>query len=252
MAIGGLINQTVKRDISLNLNISWEWENQDKGTVKWTFSNTGNSIGSGILFRATYPFGNAFWPIYEENPAFDTKFTTMAIPLVDQGTENNSPPLAVIKTPSGSLFVAFVFTLDAGQTWSMIEGGFSSELTPDYNGKPFVIPATRVDVNTFLIHWNEEQCAGYNQQARTNLPCPTNPLNITAAVLSINENIMPLFNDTIMTSQEANSSCVQLILDGLEYDNVSEAIAGVECAFGELSKAIKDKLLVNEEKRSNQ
>ena len=250
MTIGGLISQ-IKEVKTANLQVSWKWYNQNNGLVEWTFTNIGNAIGSGLLFRATYPFGNAFWPIYEDNPAFDTEFTTMATPLVDQGIENNSPPLAIFKNPDGSMFVAFVFTLEAGQTWSMLEGGFSSDLTPDYNGNPYIVPAFKENISTYRIQWDAEQCQGYNQQARTNLPCPTNPLNITSAVFSISEQINPLFNDFIYSSSGQDEGYLQMILDGIEYDNMTEVITGLEDIFGELSSEIKNKLYLKEEKKNS-
>lgn len=248
MTIGGLISR-IKEVKTVDLQVSWKWYNQDKGLVEWTFTNIGNAIGSGLLFRATYPFGNAFWPIYEDNTAFDTQFTTMAIPLVDQGSENNSPPLAIFKNPDGSMFVAFVFTLEAGQTWSMLEGGFSSDLTPDYDGSPYIVPAVRDSISTYRIEWDAEQCQGYNQQAGTNLPCPANPLNITSAVFSISTHVKPMFNDFILSSTGQDESYLQMIIDGIEYDNMAEIIAGLEDVFGKLSSEVKDRLYLKEEKQ---
>ena len=34
-----------------DLQVSWEWEDRDKGIVKWTFKNLGSAVGSGLLFR---------------------------------------------------------------------------------------------------------------------------------------------------------------------------------------------------------
>ena len=82
MTAGGLI---IKKQIA-NVNVSWTWYDQAKGVAKWTFSNPAGITQSGILFRDTYPFGNAFWPIYEANPSdFDVHFTSIITPLVYNG-----------------------------------------------------------------------------------------------------------------------------------------------------------------------
>ena len=240
MTTGGLILPK-KRVASTDVQVSWEWYEQNHGVVKWTFSNLGDSVASGLLFRATYPFGNAFWPIYEENPAFDTRFTLMATPLVDNGAENNSPPLAIFKNPDGSMFVAFVFTLNAGESWSMLEGGFVDGMTPDYDGTtPVFIPASRISSGTFIINWIPEQCQGYNQQAGTSLPCPANPLSISSAVFSINAQVHPLFNDIINPGASPMPSCTDMVIWGLDTGNVDDIVAGLVCAFGDVGKEIKD------------
>ncbi len=44
-----------------------------------------------------YYFGNAYFPIYVANPQFNVKWQTDNEVLKDNGVENNSPPLGVIK-----------------------------------------------------------------------------------------------------------------------------------------------------------
>lgn len=244
MTTGGLILQ--KKLAAADVQVSWEWYQQDQGVVKWTFANLGDAAASGLLFRATYPFGNAFWPIYEDNQAFDTAFTLMAVPLADNGVENNSPPLAIFKNPDGSMFVAFLFTLRAGETWSMLEGGFTNGMTPDYDGTPMFIPAQRIDSAKFTIDWIPEQCQGYNQQVGTNLPCPANPLIVSSGVFRLSDKITPLFNDIIIRNGE-KPTCTDLIIQGIDAENPSEVLAGLICAFGDVGKEIKDVFQKKEE-----
>jgi hypothetical protein len=243
MTVGGLLIARKQAETS-DVQVSWDWQDQNQGVVRWTFVNMGNATVSGLLFRATYPFGNAFWPIYEENPAFDTSFTLMASPLVDNGAENNSPPLAIFKNPDGSMFVAFVFTLSPGQSWSMLEGGFVDGMTPDYNGTPMFVPASRESSETFIINWVPEQCQGYNQQAGTSFPCPSNPLSVSSAVFTLPDQVSPLFHDIIQSGSQ-KPSCISLITDGIDTGSIDTIIEGLECAFGDVGKDIVEVLKKN-------
>ena len=231
--IGGLI---FKKDVQ-SIDVQWKWFNEDKGIVQWTFINSSSVIQSGILFRASYPFGNAFWPIYEANREFDTKFTVTETPLVDQGVTNNSPPLAMIQNSDGSQFVAFIFTLLPDSSWSMLEGGFSSELTPNYKGSPVFIPAEKKGIGQYVITWDPEQCSGYNQQASTNLPCPANPVKVTTSIFTIDINVNPMFNDIIVSAiSSGKPSCLEMIVRGIDNANSTLIIKGLECAFGNVNK----------------
>ena len=245
MTVGGLL-LAKKHVSSTEVQVSWEWYDQSQGVVKWTFVNMGDSVSSGLLFRATYPFGNAFWPIYEDNPAFATSFTLMAAPLIDNGAENNSPPLAIFKNPDSSMFVAFLFTLDAGQSWSMLEGGFVDGMTPDYDSTPMFVPAVRQSSGTFIINWDPEQCQGYNAQAGTSLPCPSNPLSVSSGVFTISQQVAPLFNDIIQSGSQGTPSCLDMIVEGVDTGNVDSVIEGLVCAFGDVGKEISSVLKKSE------
>ena len=233
---GGLIFP--KKEITVSVSVSWEWYDENQGIVKWTFHNVGSSGASGLLFRVEYPFGNAFWPIYEDNPAFATSFSTIASPLVDNGTENNSPPLAVFRNPDNSLFVAFIFTLQPDQEWSMLEGGFSGGMTPDMYGSPMFVPAQKIGVESYIVQWDQSQCQGYNQQSGSNFPCPANPLSITSAVFQLQDQITPLFNDIFST--KTPPSCLSIIEAGIENASFSEILSGLQCAFGDVAKDLVD------------
>ena len=234
MTVGGLI---LKKQVSAgSAEVSWEWHDQSNGVVQWNFTNSGNATVSGILFRATYPFGNAFWPIYEDNPAFETSFKLIASPLIDLGIENNSPPLGIIKNPDGSMFVAFIFTLSPGQSWSMLEGGFIDGMTPDYEGNPEFITAVKSSTGAFIINWDPEQCSGYNSQAGTSLPCPNNPVSVSSAVFTIDKQVAPLFHDIINSASQGSPTCMNMILTGIDTGNINEIIDGLRCAFADVGK----------------
>ena len=231
--IGGLI---FKKDVQ-SIDVQWKWFVESKGVVQWTFINGSSVVQSGILFRASYPFGNAFWPIYEANKEFDTKFTVTETPLVDQGVTNNSPPLAMIQNRDGSQFVAFIFTILPNSAWSMLEGGFSSQLTPNYKGSPVFIPAEKNGIGQYIITWDPEQCSGYNQQAGTNMPCPANPVKVTTSLFAIDQNVNPLFNDIIVSAiSSGKPSCLEMIVRGIDNANSDLIIKGLECAFGRVNK----------------
>jgi len=103
--------------------VTWEWYDKSQGIIKWTFTNTGKAQESVILLRNGYYFGGAFWPVYVANPEFGVTWMTEVKPLVDNGAENNAPPIAPVTFSNGYTQVLFVFTLSGGQTWSMLEGG---------------------------------------------------------------------------------------------------------------------------------
>ncbi len=234
MVTGGLIFP--KKEVAGNISVSWSWYDEANGTVEWTFKNSSSQFISGLLFRASYPFGNAFWPIYVDNPAFDTNFTSVDYPLVDNGVENNSPPLVIYSNPNSSLFAAFLFSLSAGQEWSMLESGFVDGLTPDYDAPPVFVPAVKIGIKNYLVSWDSEQCSAYNSQAQTQFPCPKNPLNITSAVFSLTNNISPLFHDIFISKN--SETCADLVINGIETGNSGEIMTGMVCTFGDLTEDV--------------
>jgi hypothetical protein len=128
---GGIINRSYEKTeaTTQNLKVSWAWHFEDQGIVAWTFQNTGSQQATGILFRNSYYFGNTFWPIYQNNLRFGVAFATKLEPLPEKSIQGNSAPLGIVswKQQDGSYknIVCFVFTLSPGQTWQMLEGGFS-------------------------------------------------------------------------------------------------------------------------------
>lgn len=235
MVVGGIL---VKEQVE-PVTVEWRWHDESKGLVKWTFTNPSSAVQSGLLFRATYPFGNAFWPIYEDNAAFNTSFTLINTPLPEQGVQSNSPPLAVFKNPDGSMFVAFLFTIAPQSSWAMLEGGFTSGMTPDFRGTPKFVPVTKQGINKFSILWMPTQCQDYNEQSGSDLPCPPNPISVSSGLFLTSEDIIPLFADMISIAGQPDPDCAGKIIQGILADNAGQVIAGLECGFGKLTNDIK-------------
>lgn len=193
-----MINEigTVRRVIS-PVTVTWTWENQAQGTVKWTFSNTTKATSSVVLFRSGYYFGNAFWPVYIANSSFNTRFASAAEPLKDNGTSSNSPPLMVVQFHDGRYIVAFVFTLSAGQTWSMLEGGFVQGMVPE---NPATYAVSGLRQQEFCLQYDETQVTDWDQQTGTSLsgysPNPSAFKTITG-ILPNSAGFVELFNDII-------------------------------------------------------
>ena len=227
MVQGGLI---LKKEIA-NVSVSWQWSEQAIGLVEWTFTNNASVQQSGLLFRNNYAFGDAFWPLYNYNSKdFGTSFTSIVTPLADKGLQNNSMPLVVYQNPDGSHFVAFVFTIAPNSSWSCLEGGFSNGMIPT---EGVFIPASKIDIEQFTIIYDSQQCQGYNQQSGTNLPCPPNPISVTSAVMKLNQQVKPLFNDIITPHTGVSKpSCLDAIIHGIKTLNSQEVIRGLECACG--------------------
>ncbi|MEM0140384.1 MAG: hypothetical protein QXZ44_07250, partial [Ferroplasma sp.] len=53
------------------------------------------------------------------------------------------------------------------------------------------------ETEKFTINFAKEQCSGYNEESGTDLACPKNPFIVKSAVMALNENVKPLFNDKI-------------------------------------------------------
>ena len=213
------------------------------GIVTWQFTNKGNVTGSWLLQRGAslegqqfedYIFGQAFNIIYLNNSsAFGTSLLQAPpLPLIDKGTQNNAPPMSIIFSPNG-VFIAFVFTLDGGQTWSMEEGGFSGGITPS---NPILIPVSvkNAIASSFCDSWQNMQCQGYNQQAGTNLPCPSNPWQISSISMETTQDVPILITDSITSgncSAQPQPSCIQQIEQGLAGGNIEMIVQGIVCIF---------------------
>lgn len=183
--------------VASNVNVNWSWYNENQGVVQWMFKNSDSKRHSVILLRNGYYFAGAFWPVYYANSSgrgasatnpsdnFGTDFLDGKggiSPLVDKGVANNNPPLGLITfgnsnpmdvTRSNSQ-VLFVFTLEAGESWSMLEGGFSPSMTPTEITLYEVTPVTGSD---FCIGYDEKRVTDWDNQTKTSLkgysPDPT-------------------------------------------------------------------------------
>lgn len=232
-------------DLSLPVNIAphatsqvtadWKWHDETQGLVEWTFANPTNEQKSVILLRNGYYFGNAFWPVYDANPEFSTHFMKTIVPLTDDGTANNSPPLSVVLFPNGRYIACFVFTLSAGQTWSMLEGGFSSSITPSgistYDLTPY-------SAHNLCIGYDQQQVSDWDSQTDTSLQgYSPNPKTFEDRIsFAADAPFVELFADSISTgicgsgnNGSQPSSCVAMIEGGIKDDDLTEIVEGVQC-----------------------
>ncbi len=147
------------------VSVLWAWYNEAAGLVEWTFHNASAAVATVALLRNGYYFGDAFWPVYLANPSFRTVWATALRPLPDQGASQNSPPLVILGV-GGSPTVAFAFTLGPGQTWSMLEGGFSPATPPD----PQAAPLCAVELEAeFCVGYSPQAVSQWDQQSSTSL-----------------------------------------------------------------------------------
>lgn len=174
------------------IGVSWKWYDEKNGTVEYTFSNPGKSVRSVVLYRSSYYFGNAYFPIYLENEGFRTEWSKNTI-LVDNGVQNNSAPLAVIDF-SGKFLVAFVFTLSPGQQWSMLEGGFQGIAPTDVTAYSVEFK----EVADFCVEYDRRQVVDWDQQTGTTLKgYKPNPDTVATAYYSCSANYLQLFDDIV-------------------------------------------------------
>lgn len=198
--VGGIIKEKEKPKAVNAVEVSWQWSNEAQGLITWTFKNTSDQKVSFALLRSGYYFGNAFYPVYEENPEFDTVFTTTNISL---SPNTDSPPLAVVYF-SGKPIVCFVFTLSPNQTWSMEEGGWSSEFTPsDYSA----VPVTPSVVKKFSIQYNPEQVTQWDEQSGTDYKgWSPNPSQFTVMKYVSDGEYISIFSGESITPVSTNSN----------------------------------------------
>lgn len=174
---------------AINVSVSWSWYNEKQGTVEWTFRNADTKEHSVLLLRNGYYFAGAFWPVYyansdgrgasasNPNDNFGTNFlngNSQIAPLVDHGVAHNNPPLGLIsfdnsdpaKVSASNSQVLFVFTLSPGQTWSMLEGGFSASMTPSNISLHELSSITHGD---FCIGYDSQRVTDWDNQTHTTL-----------------------------------------------------------------------------------
>ncbi len=195
--VGGIIRE--KNFVTTGVDVSWAWESQTNGTVKWTFKNLGSTDISFLLFRNGYYFGNAFWPVYLNNPQFNESFASSLTPLINNGSSNNSAPLGIANFPNGKKIVCFVFTLAPKQVWSMLEGGFSTSMEPSG------FSALTVDVtgtSRFCITYDETQVVDWDNQTGTGYKgYSPNPSSFTSVLVNCKGTYVQLFKDIIVDGQ---------------------------------------------------
>lgn len=177
----------------------------------------------------------AFWPIYVANPEFDVSFATALTPLVDKGVESNNPPVGIVSL-QGHNEVFFLFTLSPGESWSMLEGGFSLVTQPSGIA---MYEVTLQNTGPWCVGYDQKRVIQWDIQTQTNLQgFSPNPSTFnTVQVLSESDtpyDVLP-FNDWIFegqcTSSPPNPTCLQQITDGVQSMNVNEVLDGILCVL---------------------
>lgn len=225
--------------LSSNISVNWNWHDQQNGTIQWDFKNNGQETQSVILLRSGYYFGGAFWPVYVNNPQFGTIFAQQPVPLVNNGLDKNNPPLAVIRFPDGTLTVCFVFTLAPGQAWSMVEGGFSSQVVPNNVSVHLVTQSETMDM---CIGYDQMQVYDWDRQTGSGMQgYSPNPRTFKTVLCDVSASDIRLFKDPISLSAcsvslNQNSGCIDILLQAktdLTHGNLPGAIdyivRGIEC-----------------------
>ncbi len=212
--------------ISADVSVSWEWFDESAGEVKWTFKNKGIREHTVVLFRNGYYFGNAFWAVYLANKGFDTGFAAGITALKDNGVDANAMPLGIIDFGNGQTIVAFLFTLAAGQTWSVLEGGFSSLIVPS--------GATVYEIGSYYkltgcIKYDPAEVTQWDSQTHTTLGGYTpNPKTFNAVAVTLSGPYVKLWNgDSVKNTACPSLDCGKVFADLLT--NIENA---VNC-FGE-------------------
>ncbi len=167
---GGIINRSHEQveALSQNLKVSWAWHNEEQGIVAWTLQNSGSQEVTGILFRNSYYFGNAYWPVYVNNLGFAVAFATKLEPLAEKSIQSNSLPLGIVswKQPDGSYksIISFIFTLAVGQTWQVLEGGYSRVMPPKNIG---VYEVNLISESDFSIVYDQRHVDAWDEHTDT-------------------------------------------------------------------------------------
>ena len=240
----------VQLNLSQSVNVTWSWYDLSQGIVKWTFYNNVPKPVPVILLRGAvyiapggyqqvltdYYFGNAYFPIYVANPQFNVKWQTDNEVLKDNGVENNSPPLGVIKfgtssggvgvSPTDKYLVAFVFVLPPAHTpgvnsvfppseWSMLEGGFgyyNGGILQPYN--PQVFELTYAGDYDFCIGYDVQQVQDWDAQTGTTMqgyqPNPST-FKVSLYIAPQNAPYIELFNNSIAEGTCSENACQRLL-----------------------------------------
>jgi hypothetical protein len=233
MKIAGLISENVKEN---PIKVNYTWYDKPQGTVQWNFENTGSSTRSFILLRGItengkvskiYAFGDAFYPLYYQN--FNADFVTKPESLKNVSVKTNSAPLAVIENSDSQLLVAFLYTLSAGSTYAMLEGGWKG-IEP---GGIKILLAKYLGLKSFSIEYEKKQCSLYNEESGTDYKCPDDPFTVKSALYKVSYDIKPLFNDRI--SPRKNENCGQLLQKSMETGSFSDYFEAIQCLLDQHS-----------------
>ena len=150
--------------ISTSITADWSWYSKLQGIVAWNFKNNSIYQESVVLYRSGYFFGNAYFPIYLANGI--TTWAGKLSPLMNKGADRNTMPLGVVDFGKGKRIIAFVFTFDPGQKWSVLEGGFAIK-TPPSNAVVYGLELEKA--GSFCIGYDPRQVTDYDTQTSSSL-----------------------------------------------------------------------------------
>jgi len=228
--VNTIIKNRMKQASSQDVTVDWSWYDATQGTVSWNFKNNSNEQKSVVLYRSGYYFGNAFWPIYVNNGM--TSWATTLSPLIDNGITNNTMPIGIIDFGNGNRIIAFIFTFSPGQSWSVLEGGFSAVMPPS---DAQVFEVTLEKSGKFCIGYDYQQVLDWDLQTQTTMTGYTpNPDYIATLEVEMpsNSNFVALFNDTISDSScPAQPNCIQQILQGIQDQDIQQVVNGIMCLY---------------------
>ncbi|MFG1445803.1 MAG: hypothetical protein AAE975_01340 [Thermoplasmatales archaeon] len=182
--------------ISTSITATWSWYNKLMGIVSWNFKNNSAFQETAVLYRSGYFFGNAYFPIYLENGV--SMWGTQLAPLTNRGIDRNTMPLGIVDFGQGNRIIAFLFTFDPGQSWSVLEGGFSAR-SPPSNGVLF--GAMLEKTGSFCIGYDPKQVTDYDRQTSTSLkgysPNPSYVKTVEVAISTFAQFVQLFPGDTI-------------------------------------------------------
>jgi len=237
-----------------DVNVEWSWYDKPEGTIKWTFANNTDTQKSVVLLRNSYYFGNAFWPIYDANDEFHTKFVQKVEPLADDSTQTNSPPLFIGEV-NGKYIALFLFTLNPDQEWSMLEGGYVNGIEPTGIA---LYDVTDMQLEEMCVGYDNTQVTSWDSQTGTTLKgYDPNPSTMDVIVGKINGPYIQLFDDPISAgkcnSEKPHPNCdnelnrsVAAFQSGNIMDGIKDIMDYIGCEFNigiDDKDRISDKIL---------
>ncbi len=226
----GLGNQV--ESISTSITADWSWYNKLMGIVSWNLKNNSAFQETAVLYRSGYYFGNAYFPIYIGNGV--STWATQLAPLTNRGTDRNTMPLGIVDFGQGNRIIAFLFTLDPGQTWSVLEGGFTAK-SPPSNGALF--GAKFEKAGAFCIGYDPKQVTDYDMQTSSSLkgysPNPSYIKTVEVAISTFAKFVQLFPGDTITDGRCSNQGEVVV----QEERNV--APGDIEEVIGNIARVIR-------------
>ncbi|MEM4066739.1 MAG: hypothetical protein QXV17_07760, partial [Candidatus Micrarchaeaceae archaeon] len=163
-------------------------------------------------------------------------------PLIDQGVENNTMPIGIIDFGGGNKIIAFIFTLAAGQKWSVLEGGFSSISPPS---SVMVFDVTLEDNGSFCIGYDPQQVLDWDVQTGSTMQgYSPNPSNITTLEMTppAGAQYVQLFPKDSITAAPCSaqpSNCLQEIEQGINQGNIDLFFEGILCALDQMGYSFR-------------